>query len=739
MVVFASSLAGIGVPALRHDWWWPVTPFAVHDYLLRTIGGWLPLGIGTPNPYPGAYLLTPILAVLFIFPPQLALWAFGFLIALALRSVAGLISSTAHVSPSTRTALFSILIFNPWTYNELVAGHTFMLIGLAGLGIVAFEIFRSGARPAVLVAGVSLALAQLQFFALVVLLICVALYLQRNARTAMVAAILISLPVASGILLESGVVLSTPLSIAWERAQSVSPDQAFLLMGYFAGYAHAAWPYFDAGMLILVTISLFEGLAKRRGAAVTLACAAVGLAIATGLKGPLAQVEIFLFDHARPFGLFRELYDLLGGVLLCYLGLAAVASRRRGVAPALIVVALVLLAGWLSHPPSRYWTAYSKLPHLAIRGLTATRFALIPAFSPLSFHGHGEGLDPDAYDRGSATVLNQYISGYPENWALTTFQRDGDSRGLAALGVSEVIIRPWFQTVDNALGQYSSGKALTHIAIIRIPGASLFSLADRLGISATTTRPGSLMTFIGDLSPTMRKQIGLGALGLEPMPSVSASAAISTRQWSDATLQMNRFPGTAQGLGGVFGSRASGVYNVAAAYVLAYVSGTLTTSHGHVLSHSTRGRYAWVATQGATGLRCQGVCVLAFEATANPNTMIAKIPSPAHVEQLTGATSLLPWIWTVPIPARSGGVLHFNERFDRSWIALEGYHALSHLRIDEATNGWILPKSNHPENILIFHSTSVIQMVAEAVGFAFLVIYFGRHARSLRQTRSVGT
>ena len=69
-----------GIPTLRHDWNWPIDRAAIPSFAREAFDGWLPAGLGMPNPHPTTYLISV--------PIASAMWLFGPLATLALLAAA---------------------------------------------------------------------------------------------------------------------------------------------------------------------------------------------------------------------------------------------------------------------------------------------------------------------------------------------------------------------------------------------------------------------------------------------------------------------------------------------------------------------------------------------------------------------------------------------------------------------------------------------------------------------------
>lgn len=79
-ILFAAFVIAKGIPTLRHDWNWPIDRAAIPSFAREAFDGWLPAGLGIPNPHPTTYLISV--------PIASAMWLFGPLATLALLAVA---------------------------------------------------------------------------------------------------------------------------------------------------------------------------------------------------------------------------------------------------------------------------------------------------------------------------------------------------------------------------------------------------------------------------------------------------------------------------------------------------------------------------------------------------------------------------------------------------------------------------------------------------------------------------
>ena len=169
--IFAAFVVVKGVPTLRHDWAWPIDRTAVAPFLGESLNGWLSSGFGTPNPHPTTYLIgPPIAAAMWLFGPLAALALFAGAIGYAcMRTVA---AAAAHFGAGATAAIGIGLfaLFNPWVYNEIVAGHLVMVLAYAGfIGLCAEMLRGRDASSVRLALWVALIEAQLQFYILAML------------------------------------------------------------------------------------------------------------------------------------------------------------------------------------------------------------------------------------------------------------------------------------------------------------------------------------------------------------------------------------------------------------------------------------------------------------------------------------------------------------------------------------------------------------------------------------------
>ena len=220
-----------------------------------------------------------------------------------------------------------LALFNPWVYNEVVAGHLVMVLSLrrphrfAGRNAARP---RGIAGPLGIVAGFNTE-AQLQFF-IVATAASIAFALVIKKWLPIAAAAIAALPTAVGLIADRGALLQTPYSVQWQANQSLSPVALLSLGGYFPGYADRLGLAAQVAIWTLCALALAGILAGRRRRAVRWAAAAAGLVYlcALGVHGPLDAAYEWTVRSVPESGVFRELYDF-GGVFAALL----IASPRR--------------------------------------------------------------------------------------------------------------------------------------------------------------------------------------------------------------------------------------------------------------------------------------------------------------------------------------------------------------------------------------------------------------------------
>jgi hypothetical protein len=720
-LAFAAFVTVKGIPTLRHDWNWPIDRIAVPSFFNESIGGWVPAGLGALNAHPTTYLVA--------IPMALAMWLVGPLATLTLLAVAigylcvrgaqGLSQRWNFSLPAT-VGIGLFALFNPWVYSEVVAGHLVMVLAYAGIiGLFAEMLGGKAASPVRLALWLALVESQLQFF-IVAMLAVVAFALFTRKWLPPIAGAAIALPSVIGLIAEHATIVDTPYSLSWQANQSVAPAALAALGGYFPGYADRLGPAAAFAVWTVLALALFGAVAARRSrlAIVAAAAAVVLYVVIAGVHGPLAVPYEWIVRRVPESGVFRELYDLAGilAALLAVLACAATGAVPR-LGYAALAAGVVLPVTWLLAPPSDFWVGAASYPHPTVSAPPFTRIALSPAFQPLMLRdGRGDGADPDAHVYPAhATAVNEYFPTYPVDMALASYEQHGDVAPLRALGVVQIVPRPWLSSRSNGnIGlaaasltpqQHRDVPASIQYVADAIP---LISTCEGLHIVALAHRLGSCEVFFGDAGP--------GYPSVTPLRARTDSIDPQT-DWIDARLSFAGMPALAQGVGGVV-TQSRVAYPVEyGVWLLAYVRGALLAPSGRTLA-TGRGEFRWISLpHGVSSVTCAGLCELVAETRSMPKLTAS---SPQGSVSPLPFRRILPWLYVVRGSLHSKQLLRLNERYDAAWTALNGGRVLPHVRVDMAVNGWFKGEPTADTTILI-QVTSFLQIIAEICGLACLL------------------
>lgn len=728
--LYAALVCWKGIPALRHDWAWPGDNRAFLYAIELSTSGWNVAGIGTPNPYPGAYIVGSLIGLMGLILgsfPALCFMVCG--IAAAITLGANYLAASQGASRLQIFGLEIFALFNPWVYNETVAGHLYMLLAYGAFTFLIAELLSRELRQRRIAFLLVLILPQLQFF--VIALVAVAIHaVVRRAAVPLVSGLIVSFPILIGILLNRGSLLSTPYTLAWESTQSVAMMKAPVFMGYFANYAsHINIIQLTALWLIVLCVLAALLIAKRRLAVICGVIISVFLMFSMGTRGPLAPLYVPFVTHVPESGLFRELYDMLGICLIGYtLILACAPARARILAIIVICAAGTCATAWLLYPPSNYWVALNDIPPLHVKAVPNTRVAFMPPFQPLQFHHKGSGADPavHTYPIG-VTPLNSYFAQYPANVALSTYALSGDTAPLRALSVSLIIDRPALQMNIDALRQQGTGipHETTHVskgskALRPLPEVTLGQLP---AIVSLANELGAGNAFFQDARAAASSPLAPRSWRMLPqfLPARPRNSVVNAALgWVDARMAFASWPDLGEGLGGAITTNSSALFRVTPGmHALVNVDGSLLSAHGALLSGSTGGyRWIWLPTTIHL-LRCSGRCVIVGESQMPVDFPLNQPPQPYSAATFQRVT---PWLVRVLIPAHSLPVLRYNVAYDPNWKAYSYGHLFAHIRLDTTVNGWLLEKNHKSYVVYIYHSAALFQAVAELIAAAWLAL-----------------
>jgi hypothetical protein len=727
-----------GVPALRHDWLWPVEPHAFVEYLVSWTSGWDLSGLGRPATHVAQYLLVlPLLLIGVLTGSAAALGAYAALIGAVTAHAAVRIAKHHGLGPAGSLILAAFLCLNPWVYNKLVAGHLAMLLSYASTTLVWSELLAP--QPDVRTTTLAMfgASFQPQFF----FLAWAGCLVRRNSKAARTAAAyggIALLPFLAGIASHPATVAAIPITTTWERLQSVRFDDALLLRGYFTHYDAP----FD-GRAGTIGVALFAAVAavaivacRGRMTAVVAALAIVLALVASGTRGPLAPLMTAGFENFPPFGFYRELYDVVGLIAAGYVLLSASAFARF---PALLaagaVSAALLAVVWVHSPPSRLWLNAFELP-LTERGDEPGRYAVFPPYQPVKYGDDGSGIDPaQSYRSLQTTPLDTYLFQFPESTALEAYWRDGSTRELARLGTNRLICRQGFsESADAAsllgsavLGPASSGCRQVQPAMTQ--AAPLFALQNGSHLCTLCRHVGDGDVFFGDVDPSIASSIGIAADASNDYEGLAhlRGGNDPRTEWIDARLSFASNPDIAQAFGGAFTTSTRLLQIAVVKQILVDVRGTLRDDRDRRIASDTNG-YLWISLPpDVRALRCEGACAIALE--GNP-------PRTASLEGGTAPSTALawrrlaPWIVVVELPAGRRQLVRSLDYYDSLWFAMAGGRFAQHLRLDAALNGWLVSPHDAPETLVIVHGASALELLLEVIAtLAFAAALFRRPAK----------
>jgi hypothetical protein len=727
---FAGFLSFGGVPLLRHDWSWDPGP-SFFSNAWSSFGGWQTAGIGQPRPYPTDYLLVALDA---IFVRVAGNWSGYFLhvwltgIACAGGGIALARRFDKHWTTSLAAAVFAT--FNPWVYNEVVAGHLSLVLAYAATMLVAAEMSSENPSLYRLTAFVLLTMEQLQFFLPAGAALVVWTAMRRKSAIPLLVVAMCSLPIWIGVAFERGYLLETPYTTTWQNGASLDPVRALVLSGYFTHYA-GALPWISGAAVWCVFALALGGagvaIARSRRAAIAVVIAVVVWALATGTKGPLAAAYLWLVERVPESAVYRELYDVIAFLAVAYV-CAAAALSSRAVATRWLWLACgaALFAGWIVAPPARFWVWSRDVPVATIDAARNTRFALMPPLQPLLFDGRGPGLDPDAVVNGGNVVpINTPQFGFPESTALVHYALTGDTRWLAALSVSQIVARPRFETSRDSLRMQLAvqpARAPARVAknetLVAQPE---LSLRDLPGLAALPGAPWEDAVFFGDASTVAGPDVPPEWRAAVPVRAIAPpSRALSARDgWVDVRSAFVALPDLAQGLGGTITTDPRAALAVRPGeFTLAHVRGRIVDGGGRRLADSTGSGYRWLPPFGVSTIYCRGLCALVAQTVRPVATRNPSASGGCHRD----VTFRLPasWLAVADLAASPRCLLHYNVRFDPHWTAVLGGARLAHVAIDSTTNGWVVPAHQSAQRLVLIESVAALQFFFQACSIAVL-------------------
>jgi hypothetical protein len=710
--VLATSL-GHGVPALRHDWRLPGDSAALGSSLLGFTSGWVESGIGELQPYPTFYLPAGVLWIMhFVLPP---VGVIGLLVgaSTAIAVVATFAFARARgTSIVAAAALGVIAACNPWTYSKIVAGHIFMVFAYAIVIALIAECARAKPRTFALVLFSSLLILQLQFFLIAVVPFAV-WCLRRRRALPFIAPFVASAPLVLGVAASYGQLRATPYLLGWERQMSVPPLSGLLLSGYTFNYAHEFAILAPLG--VVVAAIAVVGSIRMRAADDRIV---VGLAVASwllaagsyGWFAPAYEAAVVRFPET---GVYRELYDLIAVIVVGYLVLlsAALAGRTSIVPTAFVcILGLSLVGVWAAHPPDAEYTPWTSFPHPTLPQDSATRVALTPAFQPLSIDGTTSGVDPDAFVRPRQAIpINEPLALFPVDVALAYFRKQGTTGRLGALGVAEIVRRPYLHAVRSAFDPETI--APTKDRLEDHADSSALPLAGTIGgqppVVSIGNDPRAFGRFFGDDSR-----------GVVPVTGSDPTTDFA-QGWLDARLGFQARPQWGTRLGGIATASRHAIAIPRASALLAQTDDTIRDDRGRIVATRTIAPRWWPLRGDARELACTATCIL-VATSVSPVPAIENGPH-AAIRPVT-VVRFAPWLAQLTLPAHDGvETLRIAERYDPHWIVVPDIARGRHVRLAGELNGWIVDASAHDERLFVVEWIAAVQLLMELVAIGFLI------------------
>jgi hypothetical protein len=712
------SVLGHGLPALRHDWWFPLTSSAMHEVISWYSSGWSAYGLGSAQPYPTFYPLVPVLAALsYILPPLGVLICLIAATTYCLARTGMKLGSIAGVGIPGQVALALVATLNPWVYTEFVCGHPYMIAAYAIMLSLTAETLRPNSRNWALVILSALSIVQIEFF-LIAIVPFATWCVRGQKKLALVIFATFAAPIAFGLAANYSLLKGTPYGLDWEQWESIPFFAGALLRGYGLRY-DVAFQSIAFASIMLALLSIYGcWIARNRPAQrtiilISLAC----ILYATGSTGILAPLYNWLVIHVPESAVFRELYDLIAIACIgTVLALSLAFARSKLAAIVGCIAALTFLYPWIKAPILKTVVSAASLPRVVFEKNESFRVALLPAFQPMSFSGAGSGTDPNAFiEPGFATPLNEWFPSFPVDMALAFAERDHDFKYIAALGVRTIINRPYLHSDDAAL--LGQGIKL-NTAPQSLPLTT--NLANALPI-LTLHREAPLVTSIGNQSN--ENSIFFGDIYPDKITTFHPSTATHDQRltWVDARLSFISHPENASAFGGVMTSSRVPLVLDSRGFVLARAAGRIMDEHGAIVVPFSDNLHWWKVPANTHVLVCDGECIVVLQADVPPNL------AEHHIESTQPITAipihhLTDWAATASVPADTGGTLRYNIRYDKYWLALSGLRQLQHFRLNTALNAWFLPSAPYARNIILVNASACIQALLELLAFGTLAI-----------------
>lgn len=442
LAVLRPILFSPGVPALRHDWAWPITQGGVAALIHNLSAPIIPANWDTIAWIPRVQLVQPIVLLFAgltspVFCLKLLLFA-----VIATAASGGFLLARALGSSTPIAALCALwLSATPFVIDELVAGHIWILLAYAALVHALNAIIRRNPWPVTFLWSAATAI-DIHFIgfdtiAFAVLLVTKTVTL-RELRGALLGLVAFVPGIFGGIMAAASATFESQQTIAmYERVNSVPLLDALRGFGYSAGYDRVGTFALAQWLLFLPVAFAIASALKRRALAIVLLV--VSCFAAAGIYGPVGQIQSWAFDSIRATSVFRELFDFIALVNIA--AVVAFASLRI---PRTLQVAAVSLGVIAILPGLR--ASYAPLLPLFVparadveavtrveRETGSMQILALPALAPMMTNGFPGGVDPLGDTIGTHGLL-------------------GSEHGLPApvrAGLSQTDMRHWFERLHT--------------------------------------------------------------------------------------------------------------------------------------------------------------------------------------------------------------------------------------------------------------------------------------------------
>lgn len=708
-ILIAFPLFAGGVPALQHDWQWPINR-AQCDVLVR-VGSepWNRNGTGSAQIYPEAWWPYAFMGALcYAAGPGPSAGTFVLLMVLAAEASMLWLSRLLRVGNAASLIACVIYVANPVVLNEVQAGHTLFLFSYALLpALVAASLVRSRFRGAWCGLLLGLCAAQQQF--LVVGAILLLVFLIRSPFVRSIIDLAVAFIIAAIISAPEWILALTPSAtgafnaleptLHWESAQSASPALAVRLLGYIGHYDQHLPAAVQLALWSLPMIALIGLLApaRRAFAARFGAVAIVAVLLVCGLNGPLAAPLAFLFVHAPVSALFRELYVLSAIAALSYAVLAAFAiGSQRAASAAIVVGALAVIAVGcsvaialrtsLDIPRYRIDIPGAALLDQIADASGNARYVAQPSLFPFALDdGPHVGKLPFAIGLAQHPAAMSELATFPLTYASLSYRTRPDL--LQALDVGTILTVP---RVREAFAQLVEPQFRVDARRLQPKRYyATWSVANypsaRIAVEPYRVAPGTVATRLRD------------ATDLEPLSGgqavnlvAAAAQADPLHSWGRTVLWPVLPTWVYAAPAAIFALRDEMQLSSPPALLVAGDASGRIHARGCTLRERLDSHFVVLSCGKDPTLRGESPLVV-----AEARTLAELVPSQLPTGS-TGSVSEIhsaPWSIDVRVDASRKSALVLRESYDEGWrISVEG---TTHVVVDGYANAWILPRDIH--------------------------------------------